>query len=68
LQRIEQRIKEIEKEIPKLEEKSVELTRQLSKPEVASNLAKLNEVTRKIEETEQKTQNLYKEWEELLAY
>lgn len=67
LRQIEQRIKELEKEIPKAEEKSAELTRQLSKPEVASNLAKLNEVTKKIEQNEVKTQNLYKEWEELLA-
>lgn len=67
LQRIEQRIKEIEKEIQKLEEQTSKLTLQLSKPEIAANLAKLNEVTGKLEQTEQKTQNLYKEWEELSA-
>ncbi|MDQ3321915.1 MAG: ABC-F family ATP-binding cassette domain-containing protein [Acidobacteriota bacterium] len=67
LQRIEQRIKEIEEEIQKFEEQTSKLTLQLSKPEIASNLAKLNEVTRKLEYTEQKTQNLYKEWEELSA-
>ncbi len=66
LQRIERRIKEIEKEIPKLEYLSAEFSLQMSEPKIASNHAKLQEITIKFEETEKKIQNLYKEWEELL--
>ncbi len=66
LQRIERRIKEIEREIPKLESLSAEFSLQMSDPEIASNHAKLQEITIKFEETETKMQNLYKEWEELL--
>ncbi|MDQ6788543.1 MAG: ABC-F family ATP-binding cassette domain-containing protein [Acidobacteriota bacterium] len=65
--RIEQRIKEIELEIPKLEELSIKLSAELSQPEIASSHSKLKEVTAKLEKTEKETQNLYREWEKLLG-
>ncbi len=63
--RREQRIKEIEKEIPKLEAEAAALLLQMSEPKIAADRAKLQEAANKLKETETKTQNLYKEWEDL---
>ncbi|MCY7346435.1 MAG: ABC-F family ATP-binding cassette domain-containing protein [Pyrinomonadaceae bacterium] len=66
LQKIEQRIKEIEKQIPQLEEKSAQLTTQMNQPKLAADHAKLQIVSAEYQANERKTQNLYKEWEDLL--
>ncbi len=66
LQKIEQRIKEIEKQIPQLEEKSAQLTAQMNQPKLAADHAKLQAVSAEYQANERKTQNLYKEWEDLL--
>ena len=64
-QRIESRIKEIEREIPATEQRMAQLSFQMSQPEIASNHEKLQEVSRKFEETEKQIQSLYEEWERL---
>ncbi len=66
LQKIEQRIKEIEGEIPKLEEKSVELTARMNDSKISADHAKLQTVSDEYRVNEQKVQSLYKEWEDLL--
>jgi ATP-binding cassette subfamily F protein 3 len=65
LQKIENRIKQIEKEIPLREEEMAKLTLQMTLPEIASDHAKLAEVSKKFEQTEQKVHALYEEWENL---
>ena len=65
-QRIERRIAEIEKTIPRLEEELANITLQMSLPKVATNHTKLQEVSQNFSETERKIQSLYKEWEDLL--
>jgi ATP-binding cassette subfamily F protein 3 len=62
---IEKRIKEIEREIPQLEEKLADLTLQMSAPEVVSNHGKLQEVSAAYEKTNKQIQTLYAEWENL---
>jgi len=63
--KIEKRIGEIEKTIPRLEEELAKITLQMSQPEIVSNHEQLQNVSRKFEETETMIQKLYKEWEEL---
>lgn len=65
-QRMEQRITEIEKTIPNIEEKISKLTLQMGDSEVAANHILLNEITEKIKKNEQELQNLLAEWEDLL--
>lgn len=64
---IEKRIAEIELEIPKLESEVVELSVQMSKPEIASSHFLLQEISDEIQQKEEKVQSLYAEWEKLLA-
>jgi ATP-binding cassette, subfamily F, member 3 len=64
-QRIENRIKEIESEIPRTEEGLANLSFQMSLPEVASNHEKLQEITNQFQKTEKQIQSLYEEWEKL---
>ena len=64
-QKIENRIGEIEKAIPQMEEELAKITWQMSQPEVISNHEQLKKVSRKFAETETIIQKLYKEWEEL---
>ncbi|MGI8639768.1 MAG: ABC-F family ATP-binding cassette domain-containing protein [Pyrinomonadaceae bacterium] len=66
-QKIERRIKEMEKEIPSLEDKLAKFTFQMSQPDVAADHEKLQEVSRKFQETEQKILKLYEEWERLMT-
>ncbi len=66
-QRFEQRIIEIEKKIPALEEEAAALTLKMGKPEISGDHNLLQEVTEKISQTETSIQNLYAEWEEILA-
>jgi ATP-binding cassette subfamily F protein 3 len=63
-QKLERRIKEIEQEIPGLEEKASQLSLQTAKPEIASDFGKLSEVTNKLQKTESQIKKLYEEWEE----
>ncbi len=65
LQKIENRIKEIEKELVILEEKSAQLTTKMSLPEIASNTGKLHEVSQTFEKNQKQIQKLYDEWEDL---
>ncbi len=60
---LEKRIKQIESEIPTLEAKAADLTKQMSDPKVASDYARLAEVTNKLTETESRIKSLYEEWE-----
>ncbi|MDQ3088456.1 MAG: ABC transporter C-terminal domain-containing protein [Acidobacteriota bacterium] len=66
--KIEKRIGEIEKTIPRLEEELAKITLQMSQPEIVSNHEQLQNVSRKFEETETMIQKLYKEWEELAEF
>lgn len=65
LQKIEQRIKTLEKEIPQLEEKSVELTAKMNQPEIIADRAKLQTVSLEYQRNQEKIQTLYAEWEDL---
>ncbi len=67
LLRIEQRVKEIETEIPRLEEKLSKLTLQMNAPEIVSSHEKLQKVSEKYEQTERQIKSLYAEWEDLLT-
>lgn len=64
-QRIEGRIKEIETEISQREEDLAKLSFQMSLPEIASNHAKLQQITDEFQQTERQIQTLYEEWERL---
>jgi ATP-binding cassette subfamily F protein 3 len=63
LARLRSRIKEIEQQIPALEEKAAQLTIQMAEPQIASDFGRLKEVTQKHAETEKQIQALYAEWE-----
>jgi ATP-binding cassette subfamily F protein 3 len=65
--KFEKRIKEIETEIPGLEEKLSKLTLEMSATETVSNHEKLQKVSEKYERTERQIQSLYAEWENLLT-
>jgi len=65
LQRIEDRIKEIETEIPRMEEKLSKLTLEMSLPEIVSSHSKLQSVNDKYKSVEKQIQTLYDEWEKL---
>lgn len=60
---LEKRVAEIEMLIPQLESDAVQLTEQMSEPEVAADFEKLNALTEKHKELESKTKQLYVEWE-----
>jgi ATP-binding cassette subfamily F protein 3 len=64
-QRIEQGIKDIENNIPKLEEKLANLTSKMSLPEISSDAGKLNEVSAEYRQIEKQIQAHYAEWEKL---
>jgi len=60
---LEKRIKAIETEIPKLEATAAELNREMSRPEIASDYPRLSTVTDELGKTQQRIQELYREWE-----
>ncbi|HEY8560056.1 MAG TPA: ABC-F family ATP-binding cassette domain-containing protein [Pyrinomonadaceae bacterium] len=64
-QRIENRILEIEKEIPRAEDEMAKLTFQMSLPEVVSDQTKFQELTSEFHRAEKRVQALYEEWERL---
>jgi ATP-binding cassette subfamily F protein 3 len=61
--RLESRIKEIEKEIPKLEEKSSLLAAEMAKPDIASDFGRFTETNAERTALESKIHDLYSEWE-----
>jgi ATP-binding cassette subfamily F protein 3 len=65
-QQIENRIKQIEKEIPASEAKLVELTAQMSVPEIAADHARLQKINDEFQNLEKQVQSLYAEWGKLL--
>jgi len=67
LARLQSRLTEIEQKIPILEKKAAELSLQMAQPQIASDFAKLKEVTDKHAETEKQIQALYAEWENITA-
>ena len=64
-QKIETRIKKIEKEIITFEETTSQLTLQMSKPEIIADHEKLQKVNEEFRKTEKQIQSLYTEWEKL---
>jgi ATP-binding cassette, subfamily F, member 3 len=63
--RIEKRITDIEALIPELEKQVENLTAELSRPEIASDFARLASVTETIKTTEARVADLYAEWDSI---
>ncbi len=63
--KIENRIKKIEEEIAELENKLAELDAEIGKEEVATNSAKLNEITTSQQTYQEQLDLLFQEWEQL---
>jgi protein subunit release factor A len=57
----------IEAEIAQLEAKISQLSEQMSKPEIASNPQKFNEINVNYQQAESDLEKLYSEWEESTA-
>lgn len=66
-QKMERRVIEIEKLIPKLEAEAADLTQQMSKPEMAADFARLSELTQKLSTIEKQIKDIYAEWESIAA-
>ena len=64
---LETRINEIESLIPKIEDEVTKLALEMSLPQVASDFAKLNELTQKHRGLQDQVQSLYTEWDEAAA-
>jgi ATP-binding cassette subfamily F protein 3 len=64
LNRLEKRIAEIESRLPMLEDEIAKLSAELSLPEVAADYSRLQDLTRQLEEKQNESKRLYKEWEE----
>ena len=67
LKKIERRIAEIEEEIPLSEELVARLTLQIGLPEIASDAERLKKATDELNKAEKKIQDLFNEWDNLLA-
>ncbi|MBK6722040.1 MAG: ABC-F family ATP-binding cassette domain-containing protein [Acidobacteria bacterium] len=63
INQLEKRIKQIESEIPTLEAEAEKLSAQMIAPKIASDYARLAEVTNQLSSTESKIKDLYAEWE-----
>ncbi|MBK7935237.1 MAG: ABC-F family ATP-binding cassette domain-containing protein [Acidobacteria bacterium] len=63
INQLEKRIKKIESDLPELEDEAAKLAAEMADPKVASDYARLAEVTQKLTETEAKIKDLYSEWE-----
>lgn len=61
---LEQRMAEIESTIPKLEADGAGLMAEMSRPEIAGDFARINELTKLHQELEKRIKTLYTEWEE----
>lgn len=64
-QKLEKRIKEIEKEIPQAEDDLKKIGLQLNLPEIAADHVNFQKLTEKYQETENSIQKLYEEWDQL---
>lgn len=60
---LENRISEIERLVPKLESEAADLTQQMSRPDIAADFTKLNDLTEKSRKLESQIQSLYDEWQ-----
>ena len=67
VQRIEGRIREIEEELPVLEEQLSGLSMDMGDPEIAANAGALNDITTRYGKVENDIKARYAEWEELLG-
>lgn len=63
--KLQNQISKIEKEIEELENKKAKIDEEFVKPENMTNSAKLNELTAKQKEIDEKLEALYEQWEEL---
>lgn len=61
-QLLEKRIAEIEAAIPKLEREAEDITRRMSRPEIAASFEKLNPLTEEHKAIEGRIKALYEEW------
>jgi ATP-binding cassette subfamily F protein 3 len=66
VQRIESRIREIEEELPVLEEQLSGLSMDMGDPEIAADAGALNDITTRYGKVENDIKARYAEWEELL--
>src|SRR5205085_11597852 len=62
-QRLEARVAEIEKQIAKLEAEAADAAVEMSKPEVAADFKRLDEIAAGHRKTEARIQELYAEWQ-----
>lgn len=60
---LEKRIKQIESELPDVEDTAAKLAAEMADPKIASDYGRLAEVTKNLTETEAKIKDLYAEWE-----
>lgn len=65
VRKIELRIKEIEENIPELEKMIVLIMGEISRPDIASDQAKLADATARLADTESELSNLFAEWDSL---
>jgi ATP-binding cassette subfamily F protein 3 len=63
--KLQNQISKVEKEIEDLENKKAKIDEEFVKPENMTNSAKLNELTAKQKEIDEKLEALYEQWEEL---
>lgn len=63
INQLEKRIKQIESELPDLEDLAAKLTTEIADPKIGSDYARLADVTRSLSETEARIKDLYAEWE-----
>ncbi len=59
---LQKRIKQIESDLPDLEDKAAKLTTEMSDPKIASDYPRLAEVTKNLSAIEKRIQELYDEW------
>ena len=64
---LQTRITEIEMIISQLEKDGVELTKEMSRPDIAADFARLNDLAEKHRDIESRIQSLYTEWQEAAA-
>ncbi|MCI5586263.1 MAG: ABC transporter ATP-binding protein, partial [Lachnospiraceae bacterium] len=65
IRKIENDLKKVEAEIEKLESKNEELDTALADPENATNVAKLQEISKKKEANDNRLEELMESWEDL---
>ncbi len=65
LRKIENELKKVEKEIEEIESRNEELDNMLASPENATNVAKLQEISKEKEENDERLMELMERWEEL---